>query len=86
MTTAVLVNLGIGILLTIVQYGMFSNNFFLSLIGVPILLMWGFMGRGVRQNAPDRVRLYEIFTCGLGAAFFYIPMIATLLGIKLWPG
>ena len=70
--------------LTYLQWALFSANALIGVIGLPILLIWGIpdFWRDVCDRTPPEPLLIWI----IAAAISYIPMAATLLGIKLWLG
>ena len=70
--------------LTIIQWLMFSANALIGLFGLPVLLIWGFMGD--MRHAPERAWLHQAITWTIAAVISYVPMAATLTGNKLWPG
>ena len=66
------------------QWAAFSVNALVTLVGLPILLVWGSMVD--LSHAPERVWVHRLVTWAIAASVGYVPLGATLAGVRLWWG
>jgi hypothetical protein len=75
-------SLGLATLFTAVQWLMFAANCLFGIFGVPVMVCWCLIVHW--RKLPNNI--HGFVACTLGAACSYVPMAATLIGVKLWPG
>jgi predicted membrane channel-forming protein YqfA (hemolysin III family) len=83
MPLSAIINLVAVGLLTCVQASMFSNNALLGIIGIPILVLWGLLSKGITANEPDQMSFCNWVAFGIAAVFSYLPMLATALNFRI---
>lgn len=86
MPPIVLFHLAAVFCLTVLQWNMVSQNVWLGVLGIPVLAMWGWLGRNLSRDAPARERYYDLIALGMATVSSYGPMVATLCNKKLLPG
>jgi hypothetical protein len=80
-------HLGAVVVLTAVQWMLFSADAIIGLAGLPFMVVWILLGiLGDRRQNSQIASFHHAITWVIAAAIGYIPMVATMLGLKLVPG
>jgi uncharacterized membrane protein len=69
--------------LTIIQVAIVSNNALLGIIGMPALVLWGLLSKGITTNEPEQASFCNWVAFGIAAVFSYLPMLATALNFRI---